>query len=86
MKQAEIWFHMKKVPLYEDICTRLLYFDIVCGPETTVNSNCEKQLSTILRSWILSKQGVKGKRPSSCAACRVRTPWAVKISITFPKI
>jgi hypothetical protein len=30
MKQAEIWFHMKKVPIYEDICTRLLYFDIVC--------------------------------------------------------
>jgi hypothetical protein len=30
MKQAEIWFHMKKVPIYEDICTRLLYFDRVC--------------------------------------------------------
>jgi hypothetical protein len=21
MKQAEIWFHMKKVSIYEDICT-----------------------------------------------------------------
>jgi hypothetical protein len=30
MKQAEIWFHMKKVSIYEDRCTRLLYFAIVC--------------------------------------------------------
>jgi hypothetical protein len=44
-EQVEIWFHMKKVPIYEDICTRLLYFDIVCWPETTGNSNCEKMLT-----------------------------------------
>jgi hypothetical protein len=30
MKQADIWFHRKKVPIYEDICTRILYLDIVC--------------------------------------------------------
>jgi hypothetical protein len=23
MKQAEIWFHMKKVPIYEDMLTRV---------------------------------------------------------------
>jgi hypothetical protein len=27
-RRAEIWFHMKKVPIYEDICTRFLYFDM----------------------------------------------------------
>jgi hypothetical protein len=45
MKRAEIWFHMKKVPICEDICTRLLYFDIVCWPDTTGNSNCEMPLA-----------------------------------------
>jgi hypothetical protein len=56
MKQAEIWFHMKNLPIYEDICTRLLYFDIpvVCGPDTTGNSNCEKQ----------NKQTNKQNRPA----------------------
>jgi hypothetical protein len=63
MKQAEIWFHKKKVLIHEDLCTRLLYFDIVCWPETTGNSSCEKQLSL---AWF-SGDGVcpksKGKNP-----------------------
>jgi hypothetical protein len=56
IKQAEIWFHIKKVPIYEDICTRLLYLDKVCRPETTGNSNCEMQIGMILRSWIFYKE------------------------------
>jgi hypothetical protein len=40
----------------EDICTRLLYFDIVCWSATTGNSNCEMQLGMILGSWILFKE------------------------------
>jgi hypothetical protein len=35
MKQAEIGFHIKKVPIYEDICTRLLYFDIYSPTKET---------------------------------------------------
>jgi hypothetical protein len=61
MKQAEIWLHMKKVPMIRTLCTRLLYFDRVCRPENTGNSNCEMQLGMIIRSWILSKE-YKGKK------------------------
>jgi hypothetical protein len=58
MKQAEIWFHMKKVPIYEDI----MYKASIFWPETTGNSNCE--LSNL--AWF---SGVgKGKRPS-CPFC-----------------
>jgi hypothetical protein len=43
MKQAEIWFHMKKVPIYEDICTSfyiyIQYADLTPLGIPVVNSN-----------------------------------------------
>jgi hypothetical protein len=43
------------------------YFDTVRWPETTGNSNYEKKLGMILRSWILSTEK-KAKRPSCMAS------------------
>jgi hypothetical protein len=63
----------------DDICTRLLYFDIVCWPETTGNSNCEKQLGMILRSWILSKE----KRPSLYNYCLFKRRMTMILALTL---
>jgi hypothetical protein len=46
MKQADIWFHMEMVGL-------ILYADL---RPLGISIECEKQLSMILRSWILSKE------------------------------